>query len=159
MPLPLLALLLTGCDAPPTLHEPAAEYARSVRPLMEESAALEHRFLDLSGTLIQGNLEPDAIEVVLESELIPTAEALQSKAVQAAPQAPELAVVHAALEKAWQDRATAWRDALEAWQHEDAAALEQAMAARARSRQTEERYLLDVNAILRPYGTSISRYP
>ena len=91
--------------------------------------------------------------------MIPGAQALEEKASAAAPSAPELAVLHSRLEKAWGDRTRSWKSVQEAWEAEDLEALQTALLERSESREAEERYLLDANAILRPYGVRILRHP
>ncbi len=155
--LPLLAIL--GCEEPDPPGIPAADYAATVAGLMVENAALEQKFVDLSGKLHQDALTTEEIAAALEEKLIPGAVVLEEKAAAAAPSAPELAILHSRLEKAWGDRTRSWRAIQVAFEGGDLDGLQTAMAQRAESRAEEERYLLDADALLRPYGESVPRYP
>ena len=155
----VLALAVFGCDEPDPLLQPATDYAASMRGLMQENAALEQNFIDLSGQLHQDTLTPEAIATALEDELIPGAMALEEKASAAAPTAPELAVLHSQLEKAWGDRTRSWKAIQIAFEEQDFEALQTAMAQRAESQAAEDRYLINASAALRPYGAALPRYP
>ena len=155
----VLPLVVLGCDEPDPLQQPAVEYAAVVRELMVESADLEQSFVDLSGELHKGTLAIDDIVAALEDDLIPGAITMEEKAAAATPSAPELAVLHSGLEKAWGDRTRAWKAAQIAFEEEDLEALQAALTERAESRSVEERYLLDADALLRPYGETVPRYP
>ncbi|MFT5686733.1 MAG: hypothetical protein ACI8RZ_007689 [Myxococcota bacterium] len=155
--LSLLAVL--GCDEPDPLVQPAANYAATMRGLMVENAELEQNFVDLSGALHQEGLTPEEITTALEDELIPGAVVLEEKAAAATPSAPELAILHSRLEKAWGDRTRSWRAIQIAFEGGDLDGLQTAMDQRTESREAEMRYLLDADALLRPYGESVPRYP
>ena len=155
----VLALAVLGCDEPDPLQQPTIDYAASMRGLMVENAALEQSFVVLSTELHQDKLTPEEIVSALEDELIPSAMALEDKAAAAAPSAPELAILHSRLEKAWGDRTRSWKAIQVAFEGENLDNLQTAMAQRAESREAEERYLLDAAAMLRPYGESLPRYP
>ena len=155
----VLAVVVLGCDDPDPLRQPATEYAAHMRGLMAENADLEQHFVDLSRRLHQDELSQTDIADALEKTLIPGATVLEDKAAAAAPTAPELAVLHSQLEKAWGDRTRSWKAIHTAFEGSDIDGVEDAMTQRAESRAAEERYLLDAAAILRPYGESIPRYP
>lgn len=155
----VLAVVVFGCDAPDPLQQPAADYAADIRGLMAENSDLEQNFVDLSRELHQNALSQEDIAEALKSELIPGASALEDKATAAAPTAPELAVLHSQLEKAWGDRTRSWKAIHSAFEAADVDGIQVAMTERAESRLAEERYLLDAAAILRPYGESIPRTP
>ena len=148
-----------GCDEPDPLLQPATDYAANMRGLMVENAALEQNFIDLSGELHQNELALEEIATALEETLIPGAIALEEKATAATPSAPTLAILHSQLEKAWGDRTRSWKAIQSAFESAVLDALQTAQAHRAESWEAEERYLLDADAILRPYGESIPRYP
>ncbi len=157
--LALSLLTVLGCDEPDPLVQPAADYAAEMRALMVENAALEQHFVDLSGALHQDSLATEEITAALETELIPGAVALEEKATAAAPSAPELAILHSRLEKAWGDRTRSWQAIQVAFEAGDLDGLQTALIQRTESRTAEEHYLLDADALLRPYGESVPRYP
>lgn len=137
----------------------SAQYVAAVEPLFAQSEAVERHFLDLAGQMTQNPLSADEVAQAIQDNVLPASEALIAAAGTVSAEAPKLVVLHADLEDAWRERDDAWRQALAAWSERDAQKLALALEARQEARDAEERYIFDVNAVIRPYGQRLTLLP
>lgn len=154
-----LSIALIGCDAPDPMIAQAEQYATAIRPLLSQSEAVERHFLDLAGEMTQNPLTADAVAAVIHDKVLPTSATLIEAVGTLDTSPPRLVVLSADLEDSWRERDAAWRAVLAAWDARDAEQLQLAVEARAEAREAEERYIFDVNAVLRPYGQRLQLYP
>lgn len=137
----------------------SAQYVDAVEPLLAQSEAVERHFLDLAGQMTQNPLSADEVAGAIEDRVLPASAALVEAVGTVDAESPKLVVLHAELEDAWRERDAAWRQALVAWSERDAQKLSLALEARQEARDAEERYIFDVNAVIRPYGQRLSLLP
>lgn len=155
----LIIAALLACDTPDPFVAQADAYVSAVTPLMQQNEQLERRFLDLAGTLMQKGATADDVARTLQADVLPASAALLEQARAVTTPDPGLLAAHQELAGAWQARDAAWRGVASAWTSQDLDALDRALREREQARAAEERYIFDANAVLRPYGHQIVRYP
>ena len=155
-----MTLLVLGCGTAtdPMLLQ-TQSYVEDVTVLLQQSENIERKFVTMAGKISQETLTPQEAHEALTADLLPASEQLLGATNQLTTESSELKVLHAELEDAWRARDKAWRDMLSAWQSGDVAQLTRAMEDRDSARNAEERFIYDVNAVLRPYGHQLRLYP
>jgi hypothetical protein len=154
-----LHILLLACDAPDPMVLQTQEYVREVAPLIAQSEQIEAHFLNLAGKMTSSNISAEQVAATLQEDVLTDSATLLEAAAAVQTESAQLSVLHDSLEDAWKKRQDAWQQALKAWQERDPDSLEQSISSRQTARDDEERYIFDVNAVLRPYGQQLQLYP
>lgn len=154
-----LHMLLFACDEPDPMILQSQAYAQDMTPLIKQSEQIEGHFLNLAGKMTSSTVSADQVAATLKDDVLADSAELLQAAAAVQTESEQLSTLHDTLEDAWTQRQAAWQQALEAWEESDPALLTQSIAARKISRDAEERYIFDVNAVLRPYGHQLQLYP
>lgn len=161
MPLlrPALALALTlGCGPDPRQTE-AQRYVESMGSVVAENAALARRTMELAEGIQKRTLDAPAAAKALESEVLPRARLLESRARAVMPTTPALAAGHQQLVDGWSARADAYADLARAWHASDLSAFDAATRANREASDEAAEGLEAINGELAHYGLEIDPFP
>lgn len=154
----MLMLLQVACGGDPEA-DGAQAYLAAMAPVISENKGLAQRFLTEASRITKRETDGSQVAEAIAKELAPQAAAL-AKAVSAIqPTDPKLRDVHAQVEKAWGDRASAYTALGAAWAQGDLAAWDAAMNKNTQAKLEEERYFTEVNAYLGAHQLALEQYP
>ena len=157
MPHPRHLLLLVwglGCGPDPRQIE-AQRYAEAMGRAAAENAALSRSTLELAEKLEKKSIDAGTAASSLESDMLPRARALASRARAVIPTTPELQRGHQQIVEGWSERADAYADLARAWRAGDAAAFGEAEKANREASDEAAEGVVTVNAELSRYGLTI----
>jgi|GEM_PF-6160785 len=125
---------------------------------MAQNGELSTGLERLTNALFTGAESEDAASA-LQNEIIPLSTQLATSIVGVATTNPTIAATHAYIVDGWTQRKEAHMEMLQAYRSSDLALFDSATQKAATARENEERYFLEINAFLAPYGLYITQHP
>jgi len=150
----LLLVWTAGCGPDPRQLE-AQRYAEAMGRAASDNAALARSTLELAEKLRKQSIDADAAAGALETDMLPRARALASRARGVMPTTAGLQPGHQQIVEAWSERADAYADLARAWRAGDVPAFAAAEKANRAASDEAAEGVLAVNAELSRYGLTI----